>query len=147
MDASLNHAYTMVFPILAGPYESRGELRRMKRILVADPDVARSAVLQWLLEAEGHQVQKAHSYWTVLEEAGFGGYDLTIVSHQETRFNALRLIAGLTKLKPGMPVILIHSDQTGEVSRQASRLGVWDCYGKPIDYERIQKYVRGLPEQ
>jgi DNA-binding NtrC family response regulator len=144
MDASLNSAYTTIFPVLTGPFESSAEARGRQRILLVDPDTARSSVLKWLLEADGHCVAQSFSYWAALEEAGFGGYDLTMVSHQESGFNALRFIEGLRKLKPAMPALLIHSDKTKQLSTQAARLGVLECFGNPIDYERIQRLVRRL---
>lgn len=115
-------------------------------LLIADdqPDVLQA--LRLLLKAEGYDCTAADSPAAALEHAGRGRFDLALVDLNYGRDTTsgeegLDLLAGLRRLDPGLPVVVMTAWGSIGLAVRAIQAGAADFIEKPWDNHRLARVL------
>ncbi|NIS77030.1 MAG: response regulator, partial [Deltaproteobacteria bacterium] len=88
--------------------------------------------LSILLEREGFVVECAQDGEEALQVVQKSPFDLIISDLKMPALDGVRLLEGLQKFRPGVPVILITAYASADSAIQAMKLGAYDYLTKPF---------------
>jgi len=108
------------------------------KLLLVDDDAPLRTSLRLTLEAMGHQVTEARDGEQARDTLGHRLFDAAFLDIRLGREHGLDLLAGLLRLAPGLPVIVITAYATIETAVEAMRLGAFDYLPKPFTSEQIR---------
>lgn len=111
------------------------------RILYVDrPGRGQRAVVQALDSAEnGFEITLAASFAEMQEHLRLGRHDLAVADLNIPGCRGLQLIDYLQAAHPGLPVVIITSDETRKL--EVIRRGLFDCAGKSARQLRRLPYI------
>ena len=117
------------------------------RILVADDQSAVREALRLLFATKGYQVGMADSPVKVLEAIAHEEYALLFIDLNYTRDTTsgqegLNLLAEITKLDGGLPIVVMTAWATIELAVEAMRRGARDFIQKPWSNDRVMAIAR-----
>src|ERR1700722_4077977 len=117
------------------------------RILVADDQSAVREALRLLFATKGYQVGMADSPVKVLEAIAHEEYALLFIDLNYTRDTTsgqegLNLLAEITKLDGGLPIVVMTAWATIELAVEAMRRGARDFIQKPWSNDRVMAISR-----
>lgn len=111
------------------------------RILIVDDEAGMREFLSIFLEREGFQVESAHDGQEALQAAKRTPFDLIISDLRMPGMDGVRLLEGLRKFQPEVPVILMTAYASADSAIEAMKLGAHDYLTKPFRVEEIKQIV------
>ncbi len=106
----------------------------MARIYIVDDEPHILAVLQTLLETQGHEVVAESNAQAVLEKITAGEeMDLLISDVRMSPLNGIKLLNNVNEVRPSLPVILVTAFFSPESEKEAKQNGAAACIPKPFD--------------
>ena len=112
------------------------------RILVIDDNDAFRESLEMLLSAEGYTVRTAHcgeAALAVLEDAGA---DLVLCDLRMPGIDGFDLLPQLSRLLPGIPIIIMSARGTEDLAVAAIKRGAYDYLAKPFQPSELRLTLR-----
>ncbi|MFB3074956.1 MAG: sigma-54-dependent transcriptional regulator, partial [Candidatus Methylomirabilales bacterium] len=113
----------------------------MTRILIVDDEAGMREFLSIFLEREGFQVESARDGQEALEAAEKASFDLVISDLRMPTMDGVRLLEGLRKFQPEIPVILMTAYASAESAIEAMKLGAYDYITKPFRVEEVKQVI------
>ncbi len=113
----------------------------MTRILIVDDEAGMREFLSIFLEREGFQVESAQDGQEALEAAEKTPFDLIISDLRMPTMDGVRLLEGLRKFQPEIPVILMTAYASAESAIEAMKLGAYDYITKPFRVEEVKQVI------
>src|SRR3972149_6050689 len=111
------------------------------RILIVDDEAGMREFLTILLEREGFQVECAQDGDEALRAVQQARFDLIVSDLRMPTLDGVRLLEGLHKLQPEIPVILITAYASADSAIEAMKLGAYDYLTKPFRVEEIKAVI------
>lgn len=108
-------------------------------VLVADDDRTIRTVLTQALTRAGCRVHATSSIATLMRWVGEGKGDLVISDVVMPDGNGLKALPDITRMRPGLPVIIISAQNTIVTAIQAEAAAAWDYLPKPFDLPDLMK--------
>ncbi len=102
------------------------------RILVIEDDPGFATLLRTLLVEEGYLVEITGSVAQGLPRAQSGEFDVVLSDLYLGGATGLELVSQLRAANPHLPVILMTGQHTTEIAIEASKLGAYDYFPKPL---------------
>jgi DNA-binding NtrC family response regulator len=114
----------------------------MKTIFLIDSDAGFLESIAKILTRLGYVVIATQSDAAALRMVKEGmPIDALITDHKIGGINGLDVIAGIKKIAPGVPAILMSSDASIEAYLKALSLGVFEYLSKPIPEKEFDRVV------
>lgn len=137
--------------LLSGTWKPILEERMMKHLLIVDDDSDHRLILRTMLEAKGYGCEEAEDGEGALAKLKTDQVALVLTDLHMPGMNGLELIdhMGRLALLQNIPVILMTSQSTEDMSSEAFKTGVWAVISKPYDLSKLLEEVGraiGQPE-
>lgn len=117
-------------------------------VLVADDDRTIRTVLTQALTRAGCKVHATSSLMTLMRWVEEGKGDLVISDVMMPDGNGLEALPRISKLRPGLPVIVISAQNTIMTAIQAAEADAYDYLPKPFDLpDLMKKSARALDQK
>jgi DNA-binding NtrC family response regulator len=113
----------------------------MKKILIIDDDKAFRVILKEILTKEGYLLIEAGNGEIGLELVNNEHPDLVITDFQMPGLSGLDVLAAITKLKIGIPVIMITGFSDTENIIKAIQMGAFDYLEKPVNFSLLKSAI------
>ncbi len=111
-------------------------------ILVVDDEEEFVGVLSEILEKWGYQVQACGSGYEALQLLSLQPYDLVILDLCMPLISGIDTLKRIKRIDPGLPVIILTGDQRVPTVVEAMKLGAYDYFAKPIEWEKLQIAIK-----
>ncbi|MFK7897506.1 MAG: sigma-54-dependent transcriptional regulator [Myxococcota bacterium] len=108
------------------------------RILIVDDDAALRESLEMILSSEGYSVLTAASGEAALEAVTAHSVDAILCDLRMPGLDGFDLIPQLSRLLPGVPVILMSAHGTEDLAIEAIQRGAYDYLAKPFQPAEIR---------
>lgn len=109
----------------------------MTRVLIVDDEPLLCEELQETLEFEGFDVTAADSVNAALDRCSYASFDVVVTDLKMPERGGLELVAEL-KTKGYPATIYVVSGHGAETNQEeATRLGVAECFAKPLDADAL----------
>lgn len=119
----------------------------MTRILVVEDNAAYAAILEYLLKAEGYDVEVAPTGRGAVEAAGSRAFDAVIVDHWMPDMDGIHTIATLREIGHRFGVILLTALVPSEIEDLADGLDIWKIVDKTkVEEDRFLEVVQNAVE-
>lgn len=117
-------------------------------ILICDDEAEILRYLKKLLEREGFAVEIFTSGAALLQRIAAGGAaDVLLQDVRMPDMDGIEVLARLTKLRPGLPVIIMTAYGSIDAAVEAIKLGAYDYVTKPFPREKILGVIDNLLER
>ncbi len=117
------------------------------QILIVDDDEARRESLEWILSAEGYSVLTAESGEQALEVIERSEVDAVACDLRMPGLDGFDLIPQISRLLPGVPIVLISAHASEELALKALQRGAYDHWAKPFQPAQIRLTLRRAQER
>lgn len=111
-------------------------------ILVVDDESDFVQTLREILQKHNFHVDAACSGYEALQMLSIGEYDLVILDLHMPLISGIDTLKRIRKIDPGMPVIILTADDRVSTVVEAMKLGAYDYFHKPIEWERFEISVK-----
>jgi two-component system, NtrC family, nitrogen regulation response regulator NtrX len=111
-------------------------------VLVVDDEAAIRDSLRMILEYEGYRVDEAGSGSEALARVGERTPDAVLLDIKMPEMDGLELLRAFRERGYEMPVLMISGHADVSVAAQATRLGAYDFFEKPLQRERVLVSLR-----
>lgn len=108
------------------------------RILIVDDDAALRESLEMILSSDGYSVLTAESGEAALEAVTTHSVDAILCDLRMPGLDGFELIPQLSRLLPGVPVILMSAHGTEDLAIEAIQRGAYDYLAKPFQPSEIR---------
>lgn len=120
-----------------------------RRILIVEDDQHSRKGLQDSLLTDGHSVEAVSDGWQAFRKIKEGVFDLAIVDLElppvlGVAMTGWDLVRILRAYFPGIPIVVVSSQEDAVIRRLLDRFQVSTFLVKPIDPARIKAVARGL---
>lgn len=120
-----------------------------RRILIVEDDQHSRKGLQDSLLTDGHSVEAVSDGWQAFRKIKEGVFDLAIVDLElppvlGVAVTGWDLVRILRAYFPGIPIVVVSSQEDAVIRRLLDRFQVSTFLVKPIDPARIKAVARGL---
>jgi CheY-like chemotaxis protein len=120
-----------------------------RRILIVEDDQHSRKGLQDSLLTDGHSVEAVSDGWQAFRKIKEGVFDLAIVDLElppvlGVAMTGWDLVRILRAYFPGIPIVVVSSQEDAVIRRLLDRFKVPTFLVKPIDPARIKALARGL---
>jgi CheY-like chemotaxis protein len=120
-----------------------------RRILIVEDDQHSRKGLQASLLTEGHSVEAVSDGWQAFRKIKEGVFDLAIVDLElppvlGVAMTGWDLVRILRAYFPGIPIVVVSSQEDAVIRRLLDRFQVSTFLVKPIDPARIKAVAQGL---
>lgn len=120
-----------------------------RRILIVEEDQHSRKGLQDSLLTDGHSVEAVSDGWQAFRKIKEGVFDLAIVDLElppvlGVAMTGWDLVRILRAYFPGIPIVVVSSQEDAVIRRLLDRFQVSTFLVKPIDPARIKAVARGL---
>ena len=112
------------------------------RILIVDDDEALRESLELILSAEGYSVLRADRGETALEVIEHSSVDAVLCDLRMPGIDGFDLLPQISRLLPGVPIILMSAHGTQDLAIEAIRRGAYDYLAKPFQPAEIRLILR-----
>ncbi|NUQ91833.1 MAG: sigma-54-dependent Fis family transcriptional regulator [Gemmatimonadaceae bacterium] len=113
-----------------------------RKVLVVDDEAGIRAALSQLLEYEGYEVRQAANAVDALAEYARFGPDLVFMDVKMAGIDGLEALKRLREQDPRAVVVMISGHGTIQTAVEATQLGAYDFFEKPLDTDRILVTLR-----
>ena len=113
----------------------------MKPILIVDDEPSMRAALSESLQSCGYDVETADDGRDALEKFRSSSYEVVITDMRMPRAGGMEVLAGIKKISPTTPVIVITAYGTVNTAVEAMRAGAVDFIMKPFSLEHLESVV------
>ena len=117
------------------------------RILIVDDDEALRESLELILSAEGYSVLRADRGETALEVIEHSSVDAVLCDLRMPGIDGFDLLPQISRLLPGVPIILMSAHGTQDPAIEAIRRGAYDYLAKPFQPAEIRLILRKAHER
>jgi two-component system, NtrC family, response regulator AtoC len=117
-------------------------LHGKKQVLVADDEPNLRRVLGALLNRDGHDVHPAENGEQALALLREHHIDLVITDLRMPKLDGMGLLREVSRLDPGLPVIMLTAHGTVDNAVEALKLGAFDYLTKPFDQAEVRAVVQ-----
>ena len=121
--------------------------RMFDRILVIDDNDAFRESLEMLLSAEGYTVRTAHCGEAALAALEDAGADLVLCDLRMPGIDGFDLLPQLSRLLPGIPIIIMSAHGTEDLAVEAIKRGAYDYLAKPFQPFELRLTLRKAHER
>ncbi|MCJ2164421.1 sigma-54 dependent transcriptional regulator [Pseudodesulfovibrio sp. S3] len=118
-----------------------------ERILVVDDDRAFQGMLVEVLADKGYEVDTASTAEDGLKKAGASNFDLILHDIQLPGMSGLEALKHLTKVAPGVDVIVMTGYASKDSGVTAMQQGAYDYFEKPFSLREMEVVVRRALEK
>jgi DNA-binding response OmpR family regulator len=110
-----------------------------KRILFADDDLAFGGITKLSLEHSGYEVRAVHSGYEALRVflTSPRSFDLVILDQEMPDLKGTEVAEELTRLHPGMPILLYTGSEDGNLGVVAQAVGIREVAAKSVTTEEL----------
>jgi two-component system response regulator GlrR len=109
-------------------------------VLLVDDDLALCELLSLRMEANGYRLCVAHAVATALDRLGSQRFDAILLDLRLGEEDGLRVLDGVRKRSPDVPVIILTAHGTIDTAVEAMRRGAFGFATKPFhDHDLLQK--------
>ncbi len=119
----------------------------MSQLLVVDDDAGLCTVLGEALRGGGHEVRIASHGDKVLHQLELEPADLVILDMVLPGVDGLQLLADLSRVQPGTPVIMMTGHASVGSAITAMKMGAFDYIVKPLRLDEVELVVAKALEQ
>jgi PAS domain S-box-containing protein len=116
-------------------------------LVVEDNEDIREFIKESLLGPLGYQVRGVEHGLAALDVLNTQTPDLVITDYHMPKLNGLELLQHIQQRLPGLPVIMMSSEQSNQLVVEAMRSGATDFLIKPFDQDALVRSVRSALEQ
>jgi two-component system cell cycle sensor histidine kinase/response regulator CckA len=115
-----------------------------EHILIVDDEMRLVQIGREMLERLGYQVTGRTSSREALETVRLQPekFDLVITDFTMPHMNGIELARELSRLRPGMPIILYTAISKAVTAEKAKKLGIKDYLMKPVSAAELHKAIR-----
>ncbi len=113
-----------------------------KKVLIVDDELPILQILTEELELMGIQAIGVVDGREALGVIQLEKPDLIISDYQMPGLNGIELLKFMGDLKITTPVIWLSGHSDSSILKEAWKLGVYDCFGKPFKADEIAKHVQ-----
>ncbi|HPG38094.1 MAG TPA: response regulator [bacterium] len=141
-------SFTIYLPAYASPQQEKVENTELpkghERILFVDDEEEIVELNLQILEQLGYQTTVTSSSLEALEifQAQPDQYDLLFTDYTMPKMNGLKLAQEVSKIKPGIPIILCTGYSENVTHEQAQALGIKEFVFKPLTMSSIAQIIR-----
>ncbi len=111
---------------------------RNRRILIVDDEAPIRKMLTRFLEGKGYEVETAENGEQALTAARYFKPAVIILDIAMPGMDGLEALRNLSRLYPGIGVIMVTANTDDERARECLRLGASDYISKPFDLETLE---------
>jgi two-component system, NtrC family, response regulator HydG len=115
--------------------------------LVADDDADMTETLSDILSTSGIQVEVAHDGLQALKKVKTKKFDLVLMDIKMPKMNGIECFKKIKKIRPQTTVILMTAYAAGDLISEILMKGVYGIWYKPVEIERIIKFVEKNPKK
>ncbi len=140
--------FTIYIPAHSSPMQEKVENTELpkgrERILFVDDEEEIVELNLQILEQLGYQTTVTSSSLEALEifQAQPDQYDLLFTDYTMPKMNGLKLAQEVSKIKPGIPIILCTGFSENVTPEQAQELGIKEFVFKPLTMSSIAQIIR-----
>ena len=116
----------------------------MERVLVVDDETQIRTALSEVLKRKGYEVACAASGEEGLARIKEGFYDLVITDVKMPGIGGVGLLHSVSKIAPGLPVLMMPAFGTIENAIEAMKIGARDYSLKPFSPEMIDAAIKRI---
>ena len=126
-----------------GPYLVANHPSSVLRLLVVCRETSILGPLWAIGEANRWQLESATSGWGAMERVQFGiTPDLLILDVPRDDSDGLHFLRWLRRLRPELPILVLHDSEDATTRKEATRLGARECIEKPAPDHALEKAIR-----
>lgn len=118
---------------------------RNRILVVDDEEIMRSSLSDWLRE-DGYHVFAVDDGYKAIDLVKNEEWDLAVVDLKMPKIDGLEVLRRISKIKPGLPVIIITAFATIDTAVMAIKEGAADYIVKPFNPEEISVVIAKLVE-
>lgn len=111
----------------------------MSAILLVDDDRVALSALQTLLEQDGYQVVALRSSGDAVTALRRSSFDAVITDLEMPDVHGFEVVRAARAARPDMPVLVVTAYAGLPSSQQALDLGARRIFGKPVNYEALER--------
>ncbi|MFQ5706884.1 MAG: sigma-54-dependent transcriptional regulator [bacterium] len=111
-------------------------------ILVVDDETDFVQMFRDVLRNHCYSVETASTGYEALQMLGIGDYDLVILDLHMPLISGVETLKRIKKMDPGLPVIILTADGKVTTVVEAMKLGAYDYFHKPLNWERLEISVK-----
>ena len=111
-------------------------------ILVVDDELDFVKTVSEILERRRYQVQGCGSGYEALQLLSLHPFDLVILDLCMPLISGIDTLKRIRKIDPGLPVIILTGDQRVPTVVEAMKLGAYDYFTKPIEWDKFEIAVK-----
>ncbi len=117
-------------------------LHGKKQVLVVDDEPNLRRVLGAMLNRDGHDVHAAENGEQALALLREHHVDLVITDLRMPKLDGMGLLREVSRLDPGLPVLMLTAHGTVDNAVEALKLGAFDYLTKPFDQAEVRAVVQ-----
>jgi len=118
-----------------------------ERILIVDDDEALRESLELVLASEGYEVTTSHDGDSALAYLENAHADVVLCDLRMPGLDGFDLIPQISRLLPGVPVVLMSAYGTEDLALEAMRRGAYDYIAKPFQPSEVLLTLRKARER
>jgi two-component system response regulator AtoC len=118
-----------------------------ERILIVDDDEALRESLELVLASEGYEVATSHDGESALVYLENAHADVVLCDLRMPGLDGFDLIPQISRLLPGVPVVLMSAYGTEDLALEAMRRGAYDYIAKPFQPSEVLLTLRKARER
>ena len=116
--------------------------KRHGRVLIVDDEKSVREMLRKVLEYENYEPVEAESGPSALEVLEGGEFDAMLLDIRMPGMDGMEVLKKVVERHPAVPVIMISGHGTISTAVEATKLGAFDFFEKPLDRDRILLTLR-----
>ncbi len=116
--------------------------RRQGRVLIVDDDRSVREMLRKVLEYENYEPAEAEDGPAALKALAGGEFDAMLLDIRMPGMDGMEVLKKVVEEHPQVPVIMISGHGTISTAVEATKLGAFDFFEKPLDRDRILLTLR-----
>jgi PAS domain S-box-containing protein len=116
-------------------------------LVVEDNEDIREFIKESLLGPLGYQVRGVEHGLAALDVLNNQTPDLVITDYHMPKLNGLELLQHIQQRLPGLPVIMMSSEESNQLVVEAMRSGAADFLIKPFDQDALVRSIQSVLEQ
>ncbi len=117
-------------------------MEKAPSILAVDDEQDFVQTLSDILNKDGYSVVTSCSGYEALQMLSIRPFDLVVLDLHMPLISGVDTLKRIHKIDPGLPVIILTADTTVNTIVEAMKLGAYDYFAKPIEWEKLEIAIR-----